>query len=38
MYKFTMRGVKLGTTEEEKDIVVTVTRNLKPSAQGEFGK
>jgi hypothetical protein len=28
-----MRGVKLGTTEEERDIGVTVARNLKPSAQ-----
>jgi hypothetical protein len=28
-----MRGVKLKTTEEERDIRVAVTRNLKPSDQ-----
>jgi hypothetical protein len=32
-YEYFMRGTKLGTTEEEKDIGVTVTKNLKPSAQ-----
>jgi hypothetical protein len=28
-----MKGQKLATTEEEKDIGVVVTKNLKPSAQ-----
>jgi hypothetical protein len=28
-----MRGTKLGTTEEERDIGITVKRNLKPSVQ-----
>jgi hypothetical protein len=32
-YEYTMRGVRLGTTEEERDIGVIVTKNLKPSAQ-----
>jgi len=32
-YEYFMRGTKLDTTEEERDIGVTVTRNLKPSAQ-----
>ncbi len=32
-YEYTMRGVKLGTTEEERDIGVIITKNLKPSAQ-----
>jgi hypothetical protein len=32
-YEYFMGGTKLGTTEEEKDIGVTVTRNLKPSVQ-----
>ncbi len=32
-YKFFMRGTKLGTTEEERDIGITVTRNIKPSVQ-----
>jgi hypothetical protein len=30
-YDYTMRGVKLGKTDEEKDISVTITKNLKPS-------
>ncbi len=34
-YDYTMRGVKLGKTEEEKDIGVTITKNLKPSVQCE---
>jgi ribonuclease P/MRP protein subunit RPP40 len=32
-YEYHMRGTKLCTTEEEKDIGVAVTKNLKPSAQ-----
>ncbi len=32
-YENTMRGVRLGTTEEERDIGVIDTKNLKPSAQ-----
>ncbi len=28
-----MRGMKLGTTEEERDIGIKVTRNIKPSVQ-----
>ncbi len=28
-YEYTMRGVRLGTTEEERDIGVIVTKNLK---------
>ncbi len=32
-YEYTMRGFKLGTTEEERDIGVIITKNLKPSAQ-----
>jgi hypothetical protein len=32
-YEYFMRGVKLGTTEEERDIGVTVSSNLKPAAQ-----
>jgi hypothetical protein len=32
-YDYYMRGTKLGTTEEERDIGVTITKNLKPSAQ-----
>jgi hypothetical protein len=31
-YDYYMRGTKLGTTVEEKDIGVTITKNLKPSA------
>jgi hypothetical protein len=27
-----MRGTKLGPTQEERDVGVTITRNLKPSA------
>ncbi len=34
-YNYTMRGVKLGKTDEEKDIGVTITKNLKPSVQCE---
>jgi hypothetical protein len=34
-YDYTMRGVKLGKTDEEKDIGVTITKNLKPSVQCE---
>ncbi len=30
-YEYFMRGTKLRTIEEEKDIGVIVTRNLKPS-------
>ncbi len=30
-YDYTMRGVKLGKTDEEKDIGVTITKNLKES-------
>jgi hypothetical protein len=32
-YEYYMRGVRLEVTEEEKDIGVAVTKNLKPSAQ-----
>jgi|688.fasta_scaffold274362_1 hypothetical protein len=32
MYEYTMQGVKLGTTEKERDILVTVKRNVKTSA------
>jgi hypothetical protein len=32
-YEYFMRGMKLSTTEEEKDIGVTVNRNLKSSMQ-----
>ena len=32
-YEYTMRGTKIGTTEEEKDIGVVITKNLKPSVQ-----
>jgi ribonuclease P/MRP protein subunit RPP40 len=32
-YEYFMRGVKLEETEEERDIGVAVTKNLKPSAQ-----
>jgi hypothetical protein len=32
-YEYFMNGTKLGTTEEERDIGVLVTQNLKPSAQ-----
>jgi hypothetical protein len=32
-YEYTMRGAKLGTTEEERDIGVVITKNLKPSEQ-----
>jgi hypothetical protein len=31
-YEYFMRGTKLGTTDEERDIGVTITKNLKPSA------
>jgi hypothetical protein len=31
-YEYFMRGTKLGTTDEERDIKVTITKNLKPSA------
>jgi hypothetical protein len=31
-YDYYMRGTKLGTTQEKRDIGVTITRNLKPSA------
>jgi ribonuclease P/MRP protein subunit RPP40 len=31
-YDYYMRGTKLGTTQEERDIGVTITSNLKPSA------
>jgi hypothetical protein len=32
-YEYFMRGTKLSTTDEEKDVGVIVTRNLKPSSQ-----
>jgi len=32
-YEYFMNGVKLDTTEEEIDIGVEVTKNLKPAAQ-----
>ncbi len=32
-YEYHMRGTKLCTTEEENDLGVAVTKNLKPSAQ-----
>lgn len=32
-YEYFMQGTKLGTTEEEKDIGVVVTKNLKPAVQ-----
>jgi len=32
-YEYFMRGVRLEETEEERDIGVAVTKNLKPSAQ-----
>jgi hypothetical protein len=31
-YEYFMRGIKLGTMDEERDIRVTITENLKPSA------
>jgi hypothetical protein len=31
-YEYFMRGTKLGTTDKERDIGVTITKNLKPSA------
>ncbi len=34
-YEYTMRGQKLETTDEERDIGVMITKNLKPSAQCE---
>ena len=34
-YEYTMRGQKLEKTDEERDIGVMVTKNLKPSAQCE---
>jgi ribonuclease P/MRP protein subunit RPP40 len=34
-YEYTMRGVKLGKTDEERDIGVMVSKNLKPSSQCE---
>ena len=34
-YEYTMRGQKLEKTDEERDIGVMITKNLKPSAQGE---
>ncbi len=30
-YEYTMRGVKLRVTEEERDLGVVITKNLKPS-------
>ncbi len=36
-YEYFMRGVKLEETEEERDIGVAVTKNLKPSAQCSKG-
>jgi hypothetical protein len=33
MYEYYMKGRKLATTEEEKDVGVYVTKNLKPSTQ-----
>jgi hypothetical protein len=32
-YEYQMKGKKLATTEEEKDVGVYVTKNLKPSSQ-----
>ena len=32
-YEYFMRGEKIGTTEEERDIGVIITKNLKPAAQ-----
>ncbi len=34
-YEYTMRGQKLETTNEERDIGVMITKNLKPSVQCE---
>jgi hypothetical protein len=34
-YEYTLRGQKLETTDEERDIGVMITKNLKPSAQCE---
>jgi hypothetical protein len=34
-YEYTMRGQKLETTDEERDIRVMTTKNLKPSVQCE---
>jgi hypothetical protein len=31
-YEYTMRGVKLGKTDEERDIGVISSKNLKPSS------
>jgi hypothetical protein len=31
-YEYFMRGTKLGTTDEERDIGVMITKKLKPSA------
>ncbi len=30
-YEYTMRGVKLRVTEEERDLGVVITKNFKPS-------
>jgi len=32
-YEYSMRGVKISTTEEERDVGVIISKNLKPSAQ-----
>ncbi len=32
-YEYTMRGTKLGETDEERDIGVMITKTLKPSVQ-----
>ncbi len=34
-YDYTMRGARLGKTDEEKGIGVTITKNLKPTVQCE---
>jgi hypothetical protein len=34
-YEYTMRGQKLEKTDEERDIAVMITKNLKPSVQWE---
>jgi hypothetical protein len=31
-FEYTMRGTRICTTEEERDIGISVTKNLKPSA------
>ena len=32
-YRYSMRGVKISKTEEDRDVGVIISKNLKPSAQ-----